>query len=106
MFLSDVKTIEHMLSAYYFTADMFIEDDGTVTLSLDEIDLVENGADEHDALMKLAQAILEYSEDYYKDFIYWSRGNRKSHLPYVFKSLILNDPEKIGGLIKCRRGEI
>ena len=106
MLLSDIKTIEQMLSAYTYTADMFFEDDGTVTLSLHEIDLVENGANESETLTKLARAILEYSEDYYNDFAYWSRGNRKSHLPYVFKAIILNDAEKIGGLIQCRRGEI
>ena len=106
MFLSDIKTIEQMLSAYSYTADIYFEDDGTITLSLYEIDLVENGLDESEAIEKLARAILEYSEDYYNDFAYWARGQRKSHLPYVFKALILNDPEKIGGLIQCRRGKI
>jgi hypothetical protein len=105
MLLSDIETIEYMLSPYYFTADLFFEEDGSVTLSLVEIDLIENGADESDALMKLARGILEYAEDYYNDFTYWARGSRKTHLPYVFKALILNDPEKIGGLIQCRRGE-
>ena len=57
------------------------------------------------AIKKLANAILEYSEDYYKDFAYWSRGGRKSHVPYVFKALILNDIDKIGGLIKCSNGK-
>jgi len=105
MFLSDLKTIEYMLSAYSFTADVFFEEDGSVTLSLREMDLVENGIDETDAVVKMAHGILEYSEDYYSDFTYWARGSRKSHLPYVFKALILGDPEKIGGLIQCHRGE-
>ena len=83
-----------------------VEDDGSVTISLDEIDLAENAANEQDALLKLAEAILEYSKDYYNDFAYWARGSRQTHMPYVFKSLILNDVKKIGGLIKCRRGEI
>jgi len=102
MFLSNIETIEYMLSPYNFTADMFFEEDGSVTLSLVEIDLIENGVDEGDALMKLARGILEYAEDYYSDFTYWARGSRKTHLPFVLKALILNDPEKIGGLIQCR----
>ena len=105
MMLSNLDTLESLLAAYSFHAVASVEDDGSVTLSLDEIDLVENGVDEHEAHLKLAKAILEYAEDYYKDFSYWSRGNRKAHLPYVFKALILNDVEKIGGLIECRRGE-
>ena len=105
MLLSDVNIIENFLEAYKFTADMFAEDDGSVTLSLAEIDLVENGADEEQALKKMARAILEYSKDYYNGFSYWAAGNRKAHIPYVFKALILNDEEKIGGLITCRPGE-
>ena len=105
LFLSDIELLGELLSAYTFNACVFTENDGTVTISLDEIDLIENGADEADALEKLSKAILEYSEEYYADYTYWSRGNRKAHKPYVFKALILNDTRKIGGLIKCRHGE-
>ena len=106
MMLSGLDDVENILSAYSFNAGVFAEADGSVTISLDEIDLAENDIDERGALRKLAAAILEYSQDYYNDFAYWSRGSRKSHLPYVLKSLILNDVDKIRGLIKCRHGEI
>ena len=33
MFLADVKTVEQLLSAYSFTANIFVEDDGSVTVS-------------------------------------------------------------------------
>ena len=105
MVLSNLDTLEILLAAYTFHADVFIETDGSVTMSLEEIDLVENGADEDEARHNLAKAILEYAEDYYSDFAYWARGDRKVHLPYVFKALILNDVKKIGGLIKCRHGK-
>jgi len=106
MFFSNMNVLENILTAYSFNAATLIEDDGSVTISLDEIDLVENGSDIPDAINKLAKAILEYSEDYYNEFAFWSRGDRKAHIPYVFKALILNDAEKIKGLIKCRRGKI
>jgi len=104
-FLSDIGVLEKLLSAYSFHAEVMIEDDGSVTLSLDEIDLTENAPDIPSAVSALARAILEYSQDYYNEFTYWSRGNRKLHIPYVFKALILNDIDKIGELIKCRRGK-
>ena len=105
MFLSDIGIIENLLTAYTFHAEIFSEDDGSITLSLDEIDLVENGPNQHDTLLKLSAAILEYAKDYYEDFSYWSKGSRKLHIPYVLKALILNDPQKIGGFIQCRHGE-
>ena len=106
MFLSDISVVESLLSAYSFHAEIMNEDDGSVTLALDEIDLVENAADLPEAYNKLAVAILEYAQDYYKEFAYWSRGDRKSHIPFVFKALILDDVDKIGGLIECRPGGI
>ena len=106
MFLSDLPILESLLQAYELSAVRLLEDDGSVTLSLDQLDLIENAPTEQDALNCLASAILEYAEEYYSDFAYWSRGDRKSHIPYVLKALILNDTQKIGGLIECRHGGI
>ena len=104
IFLSDVNTIMQLLEPYTLTAETFIEDDGSVTISLTQIDLIENGNDEKEAIKKMAAAILEYAEDYYNDFSYWARGDRKAHIPFVLKALVLNDVDRIGGLIQCRHG--
>ncbi|MDR0917599.1 MAG: hypothetical protein LBN02_10500 [Oscillospiraceae bacterium] len=107
MLLSDIELIANLLSAYKFTAEQFIEDDGSVTLSLNEIDLVENGTDEKSARLKLAKSILDYAEDYYGEFNYWSSApNRKPHIPYVLKALITGDCEMIGEMLECRATEI
>lgn len=106
MILSDVHFFETLLEGYSFTAERFVEDDASITLSLNEFDIVENGVSEEEAKTKLAQAILDYAEDFYKDFSYWgSAPNRKSHIPYVFKVLALDDAEKIGELIACQDGK-
>ena len=106
LFLSDMNVLEKILSAYSFHAQILNEDDGSVTLALEEIDLIENAPDIPGAVTALSRAILEYSEDFYNEFAYWSRGKGKSHIPYVLKALILNDINMIGKLIKCRRGNI
>jgi hypothetical protein len=107
MLLSDLSVIESMLESYKFTAEEFIEDDGSVTLSLVEIDLVVNGKDKHEAILNMAKDIIRYSEDYYEFFDEWYNApNRRQHLPYVFKSLIINDVKKIGDLITCLPGRI
>ena len=105
LFLSDINVLETILLGYSFHAETLIEDDGSVTISLDEIELAENAMDIQEAKAKLAGAILEYANDYYKEFAYWSRGSKKSQIPYIFKALILNDVSKIGELIKCRHGK-
>ena len=105
MFLANIELLSEFLAAYTFSANVFIEADGSVTLSLNELDLVENGKNEQEALSNLSKSILEYSEEYYNDFTYWSSGNRSSHKPYVFKALILGDVDKIGAEIICHHGK-
>lgn len=106
MMLSNIKFLEDLLIVYRFTTKTMIEKDSSITLSLNEIDLAENAETLEDARLKLAESILEYSEDYYEEFSYWnSSKNRKEHVPYVFKALILNDINKIGDIIECQNGE-
>ena len=98
--------MSEILEAYHFTADRFVEEDGTVTLSLNEIDLIENGCTESEARELLGKSILEYSAEYYNEYALYSRSpNRKEHIPYIFKALIMDDPKKIGESIECRDGK-
>ena len=105
MWLSNLETMSEILEIYQFTADRYIEEDGSVTLSLKEIDLVENEKDEGEARLNLGKSILEYSIDYYNEYELYSHSpNRKKHIPYIFKALIIDDPEKIGDMLQCQDG--
>lgn len=106
MWFSNLEIIAEFLEAYDFTAMKYIEEDNTVTLSLNEIDLVENGKDEYEARLNMGKAILEYAMDYYNEYEVYSRSpNRKKHIPYIFKALIIDNPEKIGALLQCQDGK-
>ena len=59
MWFSDLETMPEILQAYKFTARKYIEEDGSVTLSLNEIDFIENGANEQEARLKVGQSIEE-----------------------------------------------
>ena len=106
MMLSSMEFVNELLSDYAFSAVKYKEKDGSITLSLNELDLVENAATEEEAVSALSEAILEYAVDFYKEFNLWSSApNRKKEIPYVFKALILDDAKKIGECIKCRVGK-
>ena len=106
MWFSNLETMSEILEIYQFTADKYIEEDGSVTLSLNEIDLVENGKDEGEARLNLGKSILEYSIDYYNEYELYSHSpNRKKHIPYIFKALIIDNPEKIGDMLQCQDGK-
>lgn len=104
--LANEELFAEVLSAYTFSAIRHDEDDGSVTLSLREIDLVENAPTESEAKLMLAKDILDYATDYYNDFAYWSSApNRKSHIPYVLRAIMLGDIDKIGECISCQAGK-
>ncbi|MEZ3487013.1 MAG: hypothetical protein K1W22_10600 [Lachnospiraceae bacterium] len=106
MWFSNLETMAEILEAYRFTAMRYVEEDNSITLSLNEIDLVENGRDEEEARMNLGKAILEYSLDYYNEYEIYSHSlNRKRHIPYIFKALIMDNPELIGEEIQCQDGK-
>ncbi len=107
MLLSNIDFMATLLSGYKFSAEKYVEEDGSVTLSLNEIPLVENADSEEEAITALSKAILEYAVDFYSEFNYWSSApNKKSEIPYVFKALVLDDAKKIGECIRCQAGEI
>ena len=85
-----------ILDEIKFTAVKFVEDDGSITLSLNELDLVENAPTEYEAKLALGKSILEYANAFYKEFELWSNApNRKNHIPYVLKALNYDNVEKI-----------
>ena len=101
-----LETMEEILKAYKFTAERFIEEDGSITLGLCEIDIIENGADEQEARLNLGNAILEYATDYYNEYELYSHApNRKHHVPYIFKALIMDNPKQIGDEVECHDGK-
>ena len=106
MWFSSLETMYDILQIYQFTTLKYTEDDGSVTLSLNEIDIVENGEDECEARLKMGKAILEYALDYYNDYEMYSHSpNRKKHIPYIFKALIIDSPKKIGDMLQCQNGK-
>lgn len=95
-----------LLEKYEYECTEYKEDDGTITLSADSLDIVENGNTEEEVKIKMAESIYEYALDFYKEFDLWSKAsNRKDHIPYVFKALLLKDASKIGEHIICLHGK-
>jgi hypothetical protein len=100
-FLSiSLKQVLRLLEVYRFKAIIMPEDDKSITLSLEEIDLVVNGSDLDTAKTKMVAELISYSQDYFNDFqLYFNAPNRKNHFPYVLKVSLLDDIQDVYGLI-------
>jgi hypothetical protein len=105
MFLSSLEQLCLILDGYDFSANLLKEENGSVTASLNEIDLIENADSEEGARLALGKSLLDYAEDYFDDFKVWNAApNRKKHLPYVLKALTINDAALIGKSLICQHG--
>lgn len=87
--LTSLKVIENLLEEFSFHADRILEEDGSVTLRLKELDLEQNAPDEERGASLLAEKMLAYAEEYYENFIGWGADeDAKNRLRYVLKILV------------------
>lgn len=106
MMLSAEETVWQLLSGVKFAADVYTEEDGTVTLSARDLDIAVNAADLAAAKTALVRDIVEYAEEYYQDFDRYHRApNRRAHLPYVIKALVAGTQSELEDAVICRNGE-
>lgn len=96
-----MEHVDGMLSKYELNMSIFNEEDGTITATLDEIDIAVNAATIEDVHEQLLTDIVQYALDYMEDFeMYFHAPNRKAHFPYVYKILLSeHDVDKLKAMI-------
>lgn len=98
--------LDSILEAFDFEAELYTENDGSVTASLSGLDLVENGQTKSEALDFLTEELMDYAEEYQGNFnMYFNSPNRRSHFPYILKVLSQDTKEGVKSLIQCRPGK-
>lgn len=106
MMLSSIETIAALVENTKYIADEYHEEDGSVTLSLRDLDIVSNGPDIAAAKKALVEDIMEYAEEYYAEYeLYSTAPNRKSHLPFVMKALTAKNPDELEAAVLCQPGK-
>jgi len=78
------EMMKDLVSDIGFTAMMYMESDGSITLSLNEFDIVVNGKNQEEALNRLVNDLKEYAEEYYEQIEFWyndptAQGSFKYH---------------------------
>ncbi len=91
-----IDQIQILLQALSFHINWFEEDDGTITASLEEIDIVVNAENMDKAKRDMANELIEYSSEYLNNYrLYSISPNRRMHFPYVIKISIQKDIEEV-----------
>jgi len=95
---------EHLQAAFDhlpISAIIYYEEDGTITMSLKEIDIVENADSIEDVIDLLADSLIDYAQEYMDSFSkYYNSANRKAHLPFILKVIAQPDYETVKSLIR------
>ncbi len=71
-------------------------DDGSVTASAEEMDIIVAAPSEEEACLQLAKAIFDYSQEFCANYSRYSNmPGGQEQIPYVVKAILLGCPENI-----------
>jgi len=94
------ETQKFLLAAYRLKAEIHQELDSSYTLSLDLIDIAENGTSLEDALQSVVVELKVYAADYADRLpLFINAPNRQGHLPFVMRVLLADSDSEIKGFI-------
>jgi len=102
-----ITMMEELLRNIKFEFNVFIEEDKSYTLSLDSLSIAVNARTYEETIDLLISNVKEYCSEYYEDLDFWhSAPNRKSHFPYVIKTLVSESDEELKKDFICLAGQI
>jgi|GEM_PF-1359643 len=95
-----IEQANSLLESYRFKAVLVPEEDGSTTITLEGFDLVANAPDLNQAMIKMAEELIDYAQDYFDQFaLYFKSANRKKHFPYVMKVALAEGIQEVAGFI-------
>lgn len=90
-----------LLEKYRLRPEVLHEEDGSVTLALDEVELYANGRTVEEAAQELARELKLYARDYFeRSHLFINAPNRRSHFPYILRVLLCDTDEEILKLLE------
>ena len=95
-----VDLLKMVLEDYKLNPKVIEEDDGSITLALDSLELYSNNSTLDLATKDLIEDLKIYAQDYLdRSQLFFHSPNRKPHFPYVLKILPCDNNEEIRKLL-------
>ncbi|MGD0622149.1 MAG: exoribonuclease R [Thermacetogeniaceae bacterium] len=90
-----------LLSSYALKPEVIREEDGSVTLALDQLELYVNGDSTDQAVQDMVNDLKFYAQDYMeRSQLFLNAPNRRPHFPYILRVLMCESDEEIRGLLE------
>lgn len=91
---------DNLLSAYQFRPEVLPEEDGSVTIALDELHWAVNAPTREEAVLQLVADVKAYAVRYVQQApLFLSAPDRKGHLPWVLRILLCDSDDEIRRVI-------
>jgi len=91
-----VDLLKMVLEDYKLNPEVIQEDDGSITLALDSLDIYANNTTLDLAVKDLVEDLKIYAQDYLdRSQLFFHAPNRKPHFPYVLRILLCDNDEEI-----------
>lgn len=95
-----VDLLKMVLEDYKLNPEIIQEVDGSITLSLDALEIYTNNLTLELATNDLVEDLKIYSQDYMdRSQLFFHAPNRKPHFPYVLKTLLCDNDQEIRKLL-------
>lgn len=95
-----VDLLKMILVDYKLNPEIIKEDDGSITLALDSLEIYANNLTLDIAANDLIEDLKVYAQDYMdRSQLFLQAPNRKSHFPYVLKVLLCENDKEILALL-------
>ncbi len=90
-----------LLSHFSLKPEVILEDDKSVTLALDHLEIFVNGGSLEDAIQELIADLKYYSQDYIqRSQLFLHAPNRRAHFPYILRVLLCETDKEIRDLLE------
>ena len=98
------ESYQSLLDQVRLDVTVINEDDGSVTLELEVLDLLAWGKSIEEALDDLAEDLLNYAEEYKSEIqAYLNAPNRKNHYIYLLKVWTRDTKEEVKNMLVIRK---
>lgn len=101
--LMDIKSLKLVLRYVPITYSKVTDKDGSIVISSNDMDVVSTGKDEQEALLNFTSDLVEYAQEFYDEFEFWSSApNRTKHIPMVLRILTADNSQEVEDMLVCQ----
>ena len=96
-----VDLLKMLLLEFTLKPEVIYEEDGSVTLAIDILELYANNSNIDLATTDLIEDLKIYSQDYMqRSQLFLNAPNRRSHFPYILRVLLCDNDQEIRDLLR------